>query len=111
MTTNQQGLLRFARERYPVVSRCVVVMLNRQTGQLGFQPLPGLQPRVRPCNSLRAVLIAREFAQLFQFGDGSRRINRPRFLSPVNCPSFTCTLPRTITAHGLPSIGVPSNAL
>jgi len=41
----------------------------------------------------------------------TRRIKRPRPSSPTNRPSLACTLPRTVTIDGRPSIAHPSKQL
>ena len=74
MAAEQQRLLRLALQRDPVVAGGVVVLLDRQPCELGGEPFARLQPRIGPGDALRAVFVAGECAEFFQFGDGSFRI-------------------------------------
>ena len=65
------ALLRFAAERHPVVARGVVVMLHRKAVQFLREPFARFQPGIGPGDALRAIGVAGERAQFFQFGDGS----------------------------------------
>src|ERR1700730_9098693 len=127
MPAEQQGFFRFPRYGRPIISRCVVMMFNGKLGKFLRKPFTRTQPRVGPRYSLRSVFVACQRAQFLQFGDGalgikrhgllaqkftgSRFSNRPRPRSPTNSPSRTCTLPRTVTTEGRPSMGNPSNPL
>src|SRR3984957_4999442 len=103
------------------------MMLNRKLGKFFREPLASAQPRIGPGHPLRSVFIAGQRTKFFQFGNGafgikrhrvyaqkyadSRFSKRPRPRSPTNSPSRACTLPRTVTTEGRPSMAIPSNPL
>ena len=74
MPAKQQRLFRCSAQGDPTVARGVQMMFHRQAGELGLKPLARLEPDVGPGNALSAVFIARQFAQFFQFGHRSLRI-------------------------------------
>ena len=71
MATDDQGLLRRAWQRGPAIARGIVVMLDREAGDLGLKPLARFEPGVGPRDTLRAVVVRGESAQLLQVRDGS----------------------------------------
>ena len=121
MAADQQRFLGFAMERDPAVAGGVEMMLDRELCQLGCEPVARFEPGVGPGEALRAVGVGGELAQFFQVGDRAFWIqseasvrasgNCRGWRSPTKTPSRTCTLPRTVTTDGRPSISMPSKPL
>ena len=122
VAAEDEGFFGVAWEGDPAITGGVSMVLDEEAGEFGGQPVAGLEPGVGPGDALGAVFVAGEGAQFFEFGNGalglnghqyvaSRRSSWPRPRSPMNWPSFTCTLPRTVTTLGRPSMAKPSKPL
>ena len=73
MAADQERPLRGAAEREPLVARLVDLLVDRNTGELAAKPLAGALPRLRPGDALRALLVARQLAELAELLDGPLR--------------------------------------
>ena len=74
MAADEQRFFGCAGERDPVVAGGVVVMFDREVAEFLCEPLARFQPGVGPGDALRAVCVAGQGAEFFQFGDGAFRI-------------------------------------
>ena len=64
VTADQDGSLRVAGQRPPVVAGFVALTIERQPVEQPVEPGPCSVPRVGPRDPLRTVLVARELLQL-----------------------------------------------
>ena len=76
VAADQQLPLRAAAQREPLVARLVDLVLEREAGELAAQPLAAALPGLRPRDALRAVLVARELAELAKLVHGAARLER-----------------------------------
>ena len=63
MAAEDQRLLRRARQRGPAIAGGIVMVLDRQTLDLGLKPIARFQPGIGPRHALRAVLVGGQRAQ------------------------------------------------
>ena len=78
VTAEDQGLRRVSREGDPVVPGGVLVLFDGQIRQFLPVPAAGLQPGVGPGDSLCAVFVAGQGAELLELGDGLVRVDDVR---------------------------------
>ena len=76
VAAEQDGALRVAAERVPVVAGSVALDLERKVGKALREPRTTLRPGLRPRDPLRAVLAPGERAELLEAGDDAGRIER-----------------------------------
>ena len=74
VAADQDGALRLAAQRPPVVAGCVALALEREAVEEPVEPGAGRVPRVRPRDALGAVLVARELLELAQLRDDATGI-------------------------------------
>jgi hypothetical protein len=76
VSTEQNLALGLAVQRVPLVARLVDVLLDRDAVELPLEPALRPNPRLRPRDALRAVLVAGQLAKLAQLVDGAAGLER-----------------------------------
>jgi hypothetical protein len=73
VAADQERALGRAAQREPLVAGLVDLVLGAGRGDLLAQPRAPTFPRLRPRDTLRAVLVAGQLGELPQLGDGPLR--------------------------------------
>ena len=76
VAAEQDGALRVAAERVPVVAGCVALDLEREVREALREPRTALRPGLRPRDALCAVLVPGQRAELLETRDDAGRIER-----------------------------------
>ena len=63
MASDEQRLLGCSPQRGPAISRGIVVVLYRQALDLGLKPFASFEPRFRPRDALRSIVVGGQRAQ------------------------------------------------
>ena len=78
MPAEEDRALRVAAQRVPVVPGLVALDVERQVFEALGEPRASVRPRLRPRDTLGAVLVPGERAELLEARDDTRRIERHR---------------------------------